>query len=680
MAKKNALIMISLACAVSLHAESAQQIGTIDVVSNIDTEVVKDVHGDEIKSADLSEALFKQSPSVTLVRRSGVANDIIVRGQKKDNVNVTIDGAKLYGACPNRMDPPVSHVLTNNIDYVEINEGPYNVEDFGVLSADVKIHTLKPTKEWHGDVSLNAGSWGYQKGAVSLSGGTDSVRVLLSASTEKSGQYEDGEGRDFAQQQDAYIATHPKAKGMAYKPQYRGLDAFSKKTIMGKLFWDITDTQSVSFGYTQDKSEDVLYPNTPMDADYDKGEIYTFNYTLKALGRYSEKLTLDLYRSEVDHPMSNRYRKSTAKPMGSGTLGVLKHQLSSKMQGAKLKNAFTMDNHNITVGIDYSKRNWDGAYWRNEKPFPNASHPNFHSIWDAQTENTALFVADKVALKSVDLKAGLRYDDTTVSTARPGVPKNNYNALNGNLFATYHADENLKYFAGVGIASRVPDGKELYFHTKGKTGHTVGNLDLNKVVNREVDIGVDAAYDNATFKAKLFYSDLKDDILYNATTQRYENADAAIWGAELSGTYAFSELFYIDYGAAYQRGEKKDPLTGQTDTDLPEIPPLKANIALNYDWDETLALSAELIASAKWSDYDADNGEQALDGYAVVNLKGTKTFAKHFEVTVGIDNLFDKTYAISNTYKDLTLITGGDEIMLMNEPGRYIYANLKYRF
>ena len=53
----------------------------------------------------LGEALFKQSPSVSLVRRSGVANDIIVRGQKKDNINVTIDGVKVYGACPEQNGP-----------------------------------------------------------------------------------------------------------------------------------------------------------------------------------------------------------------------------------------------------------------------------------------------------------------------------------------------------------------------------------------------------------------------------------------------------------------------------------------------------------------------------------------------------------------------------------------------
>ena len=140
---------------VRLLLQAAQvELETINVEAKADTEVIKDVHGEDIKSADLAEALFKQSPSVSLVRRSGIANDVIVRGQKKDNINVTIDGAKVCGACPNRMDPPVSHVLTNNIDFIEINEGPYNVEDFGVLSADVKIHTIKPSKEWSGDINL----------------------------------------------------------------------------------------------------------------------------------------------------------------------------------------------------------------------------------------------------------------------------------------------------------------------------------------------------------------------------------------------------------------------------------------------------------------------------------------------------------------------------------------------
>jgi iron complex outermembrane receptor protein len=93
-------------------------------------------------------------------------------------------------------------------------------------------------------------------------------------------------------------------------------------------------------------------------------------------------------------------------------------------------------------------------------------------------------------------------------------------------------------------------------------------------------------------------------------------------------------------------------------------------------------MKAEVVASGKWSKYDSDNGEQALDSWSVVNLKVSKDFYKGFNITLGVDNLFDKAYAVSNTYSDLTLVAGtpGDPVMLLNEPGRYLYANLSYKF
>ncbi|HHD78968.1 MAG TPA: TonB-dependent receptor [Epsilonproteobacteria bacterium] len=663
------VIGLSLASMMYLQA-APMELGTIDIEAKARSQVVKDVSSEEIKSADLGEALFKTSPSISLVRRSGIANDVIIRGQKKDNINVTIDGAKVCGACPNRMDPPISHVLTNNIDYIELDEGPFNVEDFGALSSDVKIHTKKPSQKFAGEVSANVGSFGYKKGALSLSGGSESVRFLLSTSTETGEQYKDGNGDNFAQQQDHYIATHPGTQGTGYLPSRRNMDAFSKKTLLTKLFWDITDTQALELSYTANRSDDILYPNTPMDALYDDSDIYNAIYTLKDLGTYSKKLTFNVYQSEVDHPMAITYRKSSKKE------GVIKHQLATKMQGAKLKNEFDIDNHALTVGLDYSKRKWDGGFYKNDKPLPPKM---FHSIWNAETKNVALFVKDTMRQNKWELTTGLRYDITDVTTDRPGVKKNSYDGLSGNIFATYHADKNSQYFMGVGVSSRVPDGKELYFH---KSGKAIGTPDLDKVVNTEADLGAEFTYDDATFKAKLFYSDLKDYIVYNASSKRFNNVDATIWGVELSGTYIATDSLYFDYGVAYQRGKKKEALVGQTDKDLAEIPPLKVNVTLNYDYDETLNFSAEGIASAKWTDFDADNGEQALDAYTVLNLKATKIFAKQFELTVGVDNVFDKTYAVSNTYKDLTLIAGGgdEDVMLLNEPGRYVYANVKYTF
>lgn len=273
---------------------------------------------------------------------------------------------------------------------------------------------------------------------------------------------------------------------------------------------------------------------------------------------------------------------------------------------------------------------------------------------------------------------GLRYDDTSI-TPTGNLQDNDYNALNGYAVGSYHQDENTKIYIGVGRSSRVPDGKELYFQ---KAGKVLGTPDLNFVTNTEIDLGAKKQFENATLEAKIFYSMLGNFIFYNAdrTIHRYENMDATLYGFELSGSYVATDSIYFDYGLAYQRGEKDHPLSGQTETNMPEIPPLKLTTAFNYDYDATTNLRAELIAVHRWENVDYQNGEQVLPGWGVVNLKGSKTFYDDFELTLGVDNLFDKTYVVSNTYQDLTLLYGGGEVMLMNEPGRYFYANLRYKF
>ena len=689
-------IYLSLVCAASLYAAEAE-LGTIDVNASIDSEVIQDVSGEDIKSADVAEALFKQSPSVTLVRRSGVANDIIVRGQKKDNINVTLDGVKIYGACPNRMDPPISHVLTNNNDYIEINKGPYNVEDFGVLSADVKVKLLDPTEEWHGDVNLGFGSWNYQKASFSLSGGTDTIKVLLSGSSERSKQYEDGDGNNFVGQIQREIDAGNVSKAWQYQDQYKDMDAYKKNTFMAKLFWNIADNQELKLSYTGNRSDNVLYPSSKMDALYDDSDIFNAEYIAKDLGKYSKELYIQLYRSEVEHPMSTKYRNMAtmdSSPKPGVQAAYMTHTLTSQVDGAKLKNTFDVKNHEVTVGVDYTLRNWDGWYTKNDIPLDIASGGKmpYHSIYDVDTKNIAFFMQDEINLDKLVLDLGLRYDDTRITSAYPSQPDNDYNELNGYINGTYHVDESLKIFAGAGKSSRVPDAKELYWI--GSMGNEIGTPNLENTINYEFDLGIEKQFEDSTVKLSAFYSMLDNFIAYNASNtmtkmgktmayHAYENVDATIYGFELSGTYVAMESLYFDYGMAYQRGEKDHPLTGQTGTDMPEIPPFKYNLAANYDWDETFNMRAELVGSADWNDYDEENGEQFIPSYAIVNLKATKTFANHFEVIVGVDNLFDETYAVSNTYKDLILLpttSPDDVVMLMNEPGRYVYTNLRYKF
>jgi iron complex outermembrane receptor protein len=654
---------------------------------------IDDVEGKDVQSADLAAAISREVPSISMVRRSGISNDIVLRGQKRDNINITIDDAKICGACPNRMDPPTSHVLTNNIESVEIIDGPYDVEDFGTLSGAVKVKTKEPTQGFHGQIDLNAGSFHQRKASATLSGGTDKVQVLISASTEKSSQYKDGNGDTLSQQVDNYAAKNPMAAKYKYQPAYSDMESYSKESLMAKAFIHITEDQLLKLSYTANRSDDILYPSSPMDAIKDDSNIYDIEYSVKHLGSFSKELMIDAYHSEVDHPMSNAYRMSSK---ASGA--IFSNELTTDMDGVKIKNSLDINNDTeLLVGLDASRRNWAGDYKKNGTVVGT-------SITSTDTENMAIFAQLEQDYSALHVSYGLRFDSTSITPDAYNRPQgiiganpwqsNDYQDFSANIYTTYALSNATKIFGGLGKGSRVPDARELYILGQPITtagdpniGKQVqmGTPDLKSTSNYQIDLGTEFTTADTSTKFKLFYNKLQDYIYYNATkmgANKFENIDASIYGVEISGSYFISDSAYFDISAAYQRGEKDEALAGQSDTNLADIAPLKGRVAYTWEYTNKSKFKIEGLAADTWSDYDADNGEQEIGAWAVLNLKVDHRYSNGFGIAVGIDNVTNQTYAISNTYKDLILVTGdpSDEVMLINEPGRYFYANLSYKF
>ncbi len=619
---------------------------------------ISDVKSNEIKSADLAEALTKNVPSVSLVRRSGIANDIILRGAKKDNINILLDDAKIYGACPNRMDPATSHVLTNNIESVEVLEGPYDVENFGTLSGKVTVNTLEPKEGFNGDINLNAGSFGYKKASINLNGGNDKIKFLISASTETSDQYEDGNGNDFYEQQ---VANGVPASSLYANPNE---EAYEKKTLLTKIIANVDDSSEIKLSYTANRSDNVLYPNTPMDAKYDDSNIYTVGYTKRDLGSFSEELNIDYYYSNVDHPMDTELRDFTANPAATG---YMTNHMKSSMWGTKIKNAFEVSDALVTIGLDTSVRNWKGEKYMTS--IAGMQMPSSVSLPSTDTDNKAIFSTYEKSYGNLNVEVGARYDYIDIDTVNSAKTDRDYNYLSGYVFTTYQTSKNTKLFGGLGKSSRVPDARELYYGA--------ANNDLEEVKNYELDLGIEQKFGMSKIKIKTFYSILEDYIYNtNPAASIFQNTNAKIYGAEISGLSMLTDSISIDYGMAYLRGTKDTDLNG--DKDLAEIPPLKGSFGINYDI-RNHSLRAEIQGSDSWSNYDENADEQRLGGYAVTNLKYVNKQIKNTTLTFGVDNVFDKTYASTNTYQDIVYI-GSGTTQLVNDPGRYMYVNVKYSF
>jgi iron complex outermembrane receptor protein len=651
------IIPLSLLAASYLAAADV----AVDVVK-VESTVISEVAENAQTSADVAVALSKDVPSIDMSRRSAIANDVYIRGQKRDNIVVEVDGTKVYGACPNRMDPPTSHIVAHQIEKIEVIEGPYDVETFGALSGEVKVTTKKPTKDLKASINLGFGAWNYRKIGATVSGGNDFIRMIATVSDETSDQYEDGNGDTLAEQLDIYNAQT--GGGNPYQTKYKDVPAYKKKSAMVKAFISTAENQELRLSVTANRSDNILYANSSMDARFDDSNIYSAEYNIDSLSDTITNMNLQYYHSDVEHPMDTMYRVN-------GAAKYMTNHLKTAMDGIKLKTTIDLMAHEITVGLDGSSRTWEGEKYMTTVA-TGMVMPAGTPFEKVTTDNKAIFAKMEKSYGDLNVEIGARYDSTDISSADATKKENSYTAFSGNIMTTYNLNKENKIFLGIGQASRVPDARELYMNEMG----IASNENLDQTTNQEIDLGYESNNKYFKLKAKAFYSMLSDYIYIE--NKAFENLDATIYGTEVSGSVYLGDTLTLNMGAAYKVGEKDSVAPGQ-DVDLADIAPLNGNVELEYEYANNSIASVDMQASQQWDKYDENNGEQHIQAWTVFNAKIKHAVNKKFDLTVGLNNIFDIQYAVSNTYYDLKLI-GAGPVMLLNEPGRYFYTNLDFKF
>ncbi len=685
-----AVVFLSTITALSLFASIEVEKITVEenaIQNRVDQEEIKFT-----RQQDLAQILQELHPEINMVRASAIGNDIVLRGFKRDDINVLIDGAKIYGACPNRMDPPAMHISISDIKSIQLVEGPFDVENFGSMGGAIKVETKEPTKGFGGDVDITGGSFSYKKFDGSIHGGDKKLQFSLGATYENSDQYEDGDGKSLVEQNWAKLG---KQDPNAYQERYKDLPAYTRTSTRAKVHYNIDDRQVLKFSMLTDKATNVLYPAFQMDAQLDKTFMINGGYEIKDLAPYSKKLSLDAYYSSVVHDMGTKFRNAALNPKMYRT-----HHVKSKIKGVKLKNSFDAVGMRWVVGADGSLRNWNGICL--SEP---SKKPRQVRIPDVDTKNRAIFVKAAKSFDNLSLSFAARYDKTsidanglhhpTIANILPiqnyykGKTSKDYSDLSGYIAASYKLSEAHSLTLSLGQGIRVPDAQELYFigFMMGNWSRR-GNPDLKESKNREIDLTYHGEFDLFTLKTTLFYSKIKDYIYAYSTNAgnkdpnkkylTWTNIDAHIYGGDMSVDIPIGEFWLAEGSIAYQRGKKDDLIPGQSDRDLAMIPPLRGRLALSFD-DGDLFAMAELLASAKYKNIDSDNGEQVIKSWSVLNLKASKRVYNNVTINLGVDNVFDRTYALNNTYVGRALI-GGRNPVLINEPGRFFYANVNFTF
>ncbi len=622
----------------------------------------------ESSAKDVGEALTKLE-GIWKVRKGGMANDVVLRGFSRDNINVLIDGGRVYGACPNRMDPPAFHVDFSQVERIEVIKGPFDVRYQGSMAGLVNIITKKPEEGFRIKLNASAGSFNFINLSPVVSYADDKLGILVGYSYRYSKPYKDGDGRRITE-----FAN--------YRPQFRNKKAFEINTYWTRLGFKPIENHSVEFSYTRQDARDVLYPYLLMDAIRDKMDNFNMNYQIDGISDTLKSLRLNLYYAKVDHLMNSRYRTGM----------FMQTDAESKTYGGRLE----ANLGDLTLGFEAYKRNWDAV------TFLQALGISQSSIPDVDTESFGLYGEYKRNLSDrLRLVTGLRLDTTKTKADSSKANTNLYFAYkntrrtsktdtypSGNVQLFYELQKDTELFVGLGHSVRVPDAQERYFALRRPMRDWVGNPELKPSKNTELDLGIKHFTDRALIKATAFYSFVKDYITVhrqarinpgamNPEALSYENVDAQFFGGEVDLRLSLTQELFLFGGMSYVQARKETkPEKNITSSRVAEIPPLKTRLALRYDKGIYFG-EVETILSATQNRVDRDLNEQKTSGYGVVNVKVGGNF-RGFTLNAGVDNVFDKKYFEHLSY--LRNPFAMPPSVRVPEPGRTFYVNASYTF
>lgn len=624
----------------------------------------------ESPAKDVGEAL-KQLEGLAIVRKGAIANDVVLRGLQRDNINVLVDGVRVYGACPNRMDPPSFHYDFAEIEEIKVVKGPYDLENAGSLGGTVETVTKKPQPGFSSDLTLGYGSYDSVNASATASYGADRFDGLLGYAFKYSGVPEAGDGKLIT---DIYPATNPNR----YRADTLDSKAYEINTGWAKFGLRPTAKSRMELGYSYQDAEHVLYPYLKMDADYDRTHRLNWRYRATDLTGPVKAVHLQAYWDRVSHLMDDSLRQSA---VGKARDYSMQTDARSQVVGAKANATAAVGPGSLKGGADYYSRNWDAL---NVRAAYTAAQPYapLNMIPDVFVDNLGLFAEYELPLaERVKLRGGVRGDLTWIradkaNNATAQDDRTDFAEVSGNLQLTWTPASGVELFAGLGRGVRTPDPEELYIDVPAMAPAITwrGNPALRPTVNHQADLGVKYATGRYYVSASLFYSRLDDYVNLAAVStalKSYRNIDASLWGAEFGSQVSLPADLYLKGSLSYTEGENRDD-----HRPLAEIPPLKGSLALRYDVERWFVEAVQNF-TARQDRVDSGLNEQETAGWLTTDLKAGVKYGS-LSLYGGVNNLLDNQYYSHLSYQRDPFASGVG--FKVPENGRNFYLTVAYAF
>lgn len=553
---------------------------------------------------------------------AGTNGDVTFRGMFGSRIKILTDGTENLGACPSRMDSPTSYISPESYDRISVIKGPQTVQYANTGSAATVIFERSPEQfnedhHYRGQASVLMGSFGRLDHNVEAAAGDEQKYIRLNTNRSVSNSYQDGNGNTVPSDWERWNADLA-------------------------LGW--TPDENTWVELTGGKADgEAVYAGRMMDGSKFARESLGLRVEKKNISDVIQKVEGQINYNYNDHVMDNYSLR--AQPMMEMATNVARKTLN-----ARVAMTSEWDKVELVSGVDtqnneHSIRKTDSKKGIDYRDQPRMTDMEFQSI-GAFGELTYDLGNDN------QFVTGLRLDQVDVDAVQSNQSRQQLLPSGFLRFENIHPEhEDGKTYIGLGYVERMPDYWELFSPKSGNGNtNTFKNIDTEKTL--QLDVGYQHAHGQFSSWASAYAGLINDYVLttYRPTGKmgmleaHSRNVDATIAGAEAGIGYQFTDAIQADVSAMYAWGENTT-----NNTPLPQISPLEARVNLRYIQDKyNVGLLWRVVDGQNRISKDEGNivgyDLQPSAGFSTLSLNGTYNLAEDIDLSVGIDNVLNKTY------------------------------------
>lgn len=596
---------------------------------------------------------------------AGTNGDVTFRGMFGSRIKILTDGTENLGACPSRMDSPTSYISPESYDRISVIKGPQTVQYANTGSAATVIFERTPEKftedkHYRGQASVLMGSFGRLDHNLETAIGDEHKYVRLNANRSVSDSYKDGDGNKVPSD----------------------WERWNTDLALG---W--TPDENTWLELTGGKADgEAVYAGRGMDGSKFARESLGLRFEKKNVTEVIKKIEAQVNYNFNDHVMDNYSLRP--EPMMKMATNVARKTLNARVAVTS-----EWDKVQLITGVDsqnneHSKRSGDSKISYQDQP----------RMTDMKYQSVGGFGELTYHFDDQNrLVSGLRLDQVNVKDERQASIDSGYNRkLDKTLasgfirFENTHPDhDDGKTYIGLGYVERMPDYWELFSPQSGSgNSNTFNNIDTEKTL--QLDTGYQHQHGAFSSWVSAYAGIINDYVLttYLPSTGHMKmlqahtrNVDAVIAGAEAGIGYQFTDAIQADMSAMYAWGKNTTD-----NTPLPQISPLEARVNLRYVQDKynfgllwRVVDGQNRISQNEGNIVGYDLKESA--GFTTLSINGSYNLTKDIGLSVGIDNLLDKTYTEHlNKMGNAGFGDGFASDQQFNNTGRNYWARMSMKF